>query len=63
MQTYDLTESEAQLLTILRKLKPFQRVEIMADGEGRPDTYILTESSKRMILAGKQVFIQLKTQY
>jgi hypothetical protein len=61
MQSYDLSDSEWQVVCIMRKFKPYERAELMADGEGRPDTYIVTQSSKRMILGGKQVFMQMRS--
>jgi hypothetical protein len=61
VDTNDLKESEVQIIKILRALKPYERIEIMADGEGRTETYIISQSSKRMILGGKQVFMQIRT--
>lgn len=63
MQSYDLSEAEWNTVCIMRKLKPYESLSIMADGEGRPDTYIISQSSKRMVLGGKQVFMQIKTNY
>lgn len=61
METSDISESEGQILRIIRNLKPFQRVEIMADGQGRPDVYIIMEASKRMVFPNKQVFMQIES--
>jgi hypothetical protein len=63
MESFDLTESEQQLMRIIRSLKPFQRIEIMADGEARPGVYVVTETSKRMVFPNKQVFIQIKSKH
>lgn len=57
----DITESESQIIRIIRNLKPYQRVEIMADGQGRPDVYVIMESSKRMVFPNKQVFMQVES--
>lgn len=59
----DISESEQQIIKILRNLKPLQRIEIMADAQGRPDTYMVLESSKRMVFPTKQVFMEIRSQF
>lgn len=56
----ELSGNEQKLINILRGLKPFERVEIMADGEGKPGCYVVSQSTKRMLLIEKEVFVQQK---
>lgn len=57
----DINDTEYKIIQIIRSLKPYQRVEIMADGEGRPDVYVVVEASKRMVFPNKSVFMAVKT--
>lgn len=61
METVDLSGAEEQIIKIIRSLKPFQRIEIMADGQGRPDVYIVLEASKRMVFPNKTIFMQTES--
>lgn len=44
----NLTRNEQELLLILRELKPYERIEIVKDKEGRPDTYLVTRTEKKI---------------
>jgi hypothetical protein len=59
----DLSDSEEQLIKILRNMKPYERIEIMADAEGKPDVYMVLQSSKRMVFPKKQVFMQVRSNF
>ncbi len=37
----ELTENEVKMLEVIRQLKPYEKVEIRKDKEGRVDKYIL----------------------
>lgn len=41
-----LSENENDILKIIRDLEAFERVEIQADKNGKPDQYIVHRSSK-----------------
>jgi len=45
----DLTPNEAKILLALRTLKPYEKLEIMADQRGRPDYFILTHTFKEIL--------------
>lgn len=47
-----MTENEKKIIDILKSLKPFERIEIVADQTGKPDYYIVHRSYKE-ILANK----------
>lgn len=58
-----LTPSEEQIINIIRHLRPHERLEVMADASGKPDTYVITQMAKRMVFPTKQVFMQVKSAY
>lgn len=43
---HTITENEAYIISALRSLKPFEQVIIMADRLGKPDHYIVVQSTK-----------------
>ena len=50
-----MNEVEQQILDILRELKPYERVEIVKDRDGVPDSYLVHRSQKIVIkLDGKR---------
>jgi len=53
-----VTPAQRQLLEILSSLKPYERVEITADKDGKPDTFLVHRSSK-MVISGF-TFISVK---
>ena len=42
----DLTENEKEILEQIRALKPFEKIEIQKDQQGKPDYYIISKSQK-----------------
>jgi len=44
-----ISTNERLIIQILRTLKPFERVEIVADKEGKVNNYLITRSSKVML--------------
>jgi len=44
-----ISTNEWLIIQILRTLKPFERVEIVADKEGKVNNYLITRSSKVML--------------
>lgn len=47
----ELTASEKKIVEILREAKPFERLEITKDKDGRPDTYFIHRTQKVWIAA------------
>lgn len=45
----DLTQNEAKILLAVRTLKPYEKIEIMADQRGRPDYFIVTHTFKEIL--------------
>lgn len=54
IQTFDITENEKKIVEMLRNLKPYESVTIMADAQGRLDSYLLTRSSKVLLIVNKE---------
>lgn len=50
----DLTSNEEDLIKVLRELKPFEKVEIQKDANGKPDFYILKREQKIFFTNYKQ---------
>ena len=46
MLNEDLTENEDKLIEILRELKPYEKVEISKDKDGKPDYYLIKREQK-----------------
>jgi hypothetical protein len=44
--------AEKRILEELRTLKPFERIEIIADREGKPGVYVITRTSKAVLIIG-----------
>lgn len=44
----ELNPNEAKIILALRTLKPYEKVEIMADQKGRPDYFIVTHTYKEI---------------
>lgn len=44
-----MSNSEKQIIEILRELKPFERIEIVKDSQGRPDHYFIVRTQKIVI--------------
>lgn len=45
----ELTPNEGKILLALRTLKPYEKIEIMADQRGRPDYFIVTHTFKEIL--------------
>jgi hypothetical protein len=54
IQTIDLTPNEKKIIDQLRTMKPYETISIMADAQGRPDSYILTRTSKMLLINDKK---------
>lgn len=46
-----ISMGQRKILDILSSLKPFERLEIVADKDGKPDTFFVHRSSK-MVISG-----------
>lgn len=45
----EASPGEKQIIEFMRTLKPFERLEIVADQDGKPDSYLVLRSSKGKI--------------
>lgn len=45
----ELTPNEAKILLTIRTLKPYEKIEILADQRGRPDYFIVTHTFKEIL--------------
>lgn len=45
----ELTNSEYEIIKDLRSLPPYGKIEIMADQNGKYDTYLVHKSEKKII--------------
>lgn len=45
-QYLELNPSEKNIIEQLRTLKPYERLEVTADGQGKPETYLITRTTK-----------------
>jgi hypothetical protein len=46
MEHVELNPSERKIIEELRTLRPYERIEIVADGQGKPETYLITRTQK-----------------
>ena len=51
-----ISPNERRILEELRTLRPFERVEVIADPSGQPDTFIVHRSSKLVLTVTKQFY-------
>lgn len=42
----ELTDNEKEIIKILREAKPYEKLEIVKDSNGKPDYYIISKSQK-----------------
>lgn len=49
MFNISVTKNEKKIIDILKKLKPFEKIEIVADQNGRFDYYIVYHSYKEIL--------------
>ena len=54
----DLSTTEQAIIDMLRDLKPYERVEIVKDRNGKPDYYIVTRAQKICIVQGDISFFK-----
>lgn len=45
----ELTQNEKQIIQILRDAKPYEKIEITKDKDGKPDTYLMHRSQKLVL--------------
>ena len=45
-----LTENETRIIEQIRNLRPYETLSIMADKQGRPDSFLLQRSSRVMLV-------------
>ena len=61
IQTFDISENEKKIVEQLRDLKPYENLSIMADAQGRPDSFLITRSSKMLLITNqKPVFTKAR---
>lgn len=58
MKFIELDPSEEQIIKELRTLKPFERMEIMADQSGKPGVFITTRTSKAILVVGTMQYVK-----
>ncbi len=58
MEFVNLTPSEKRVIEDLRTLKPFEKMEITADKDGKPDVYFTVRSTKVILIAGIQQYVK-----
>lgn len=46
----DLSQNETLIIQALRELKPFERIEIVKDKEGKVDSFLVHRSQKFLLL-------------
>lgn len=42
----ELTQNEKTIIEFLREAKPYEKIEIMKNPDGKPDYYIITRTQK-----------------
>ena len=52
MDISELSNSERQIIEEIRTLNPFERIEITADKDARPSTYLITRTRKAILIMG-----------
>ena len=53
MDTLILSDNEIRLIEALRSLKPHEKVEIQADVQGRPDSFLITRTTKVLLVLSR----------
>ncbi len=48
-----LTENEEKIIEMLREFKPYEKIEVQKDKDGKPDSYFIHRSVK-IVLTTKQ---------
>lgn len=58
MRHVELNPSEERIIEELRTLKPFERMEILADQSGKPGVFITTRTSKAILVVGTMQYVK-----
>lgn len=58
MKFVELDPSEETIINELRTLKPFERMEIVADQHGKPGVFITTRTSKAILVVGTMQYVK-----
>ena len=48
-----ISENEKRIIEQIRSLKPYEFVQITADAEGRPDSFLIHRTSKVLLISRK----------
>lgn len=56
MSYMELDLSEKRIIEEIRTLKPFERIEVVADKEGKPGTFLVTRTSKGILIIGAMTY-------
>lgn len=51
----ELSQNEIKIIEKLRSMKAYQKMEIMADGSGQVDVYVVTEVIKQKLEADGRI--------
>lgn len=51
----ELSQNEIKIIEKLRSMKAYQKMEIMADGSGQVDVYVVTEVVKQKLEADGRI--------
>ena len=49
----NLTENEKEIIEQTRGLKPYESIEILADAQGKPDSFLIKRSHRVMLVINK----------
>ena len=49
---FKIEPSEKRIIQEIRTLKPFEKIEVTADKEGKPGVYMVTRTSKGILIVG-----------
>lgn len=49
---FKIEPSEKRIIEEIRTLKPFEKIEVTADREGKPGVYMVTRTSKGILIVG-----------
>lgn len=58
MEFKEITPAERQIINELRTLKPFEEIRIVADKEGKPDTFYVARTSKVMLIGAEIKYVK-----
>lgn len=58
LQFFKLDPSEKRIIEELRTLKPFERIEVCADKDGKPGVYFTTRTTKGILSSGGMQYVK-----